>query len=223
MVAHSRAAHSVTNHSIISRCFYDLFLGIAEHYQLLMQPTERGKARRLMFAIKRGQSDCPSWAVFVAKRTIDLETDMIGISMQRRRIRAARRVALLTTAIAGIGGAAVVLAPNMPAYLPAYVGSALAQNLTEKVQQLPQRPVGFADIVEKVKPAVISVRVKIDRPADQGLNSDDGDLPFPPGSPFDRFFKRFGVPNGVPQQGGRQVITGQGSGFFITSDGYAVT
>jgi len=143
---------------------------------------------------------------------------MIGTSMQWRRIRAARRLALLTTAIAGIGGTALVLAPNVPAY----IGSALAQNLTEKVQQLPQRPVGFADIVEKVKPAVISVRVKIDRPADQGLNTDDGDLPFPPGSPFERFFKRFGAPNGVPP-GGRQIITGQGSGFFITADGYAVT
>jgi serine protease Do len=143
---------------------------------------------------------------------------MIGTSMQGRRIRAAWRLALLTTAIAGIGGTALVLAPNMPAY----IGSALAQNLTEKVQQLPQRPMGFADIVEKVKPAVISVRVKIDRPADQSLNSDDGDLPFPPGSPFERFFKRFGAPNGVPP-GGRQIITGQGSGFFITADGYAVT
>ena len=144
---------------------------------------------------------------------------MTGTSMQSRRIRSVRRIALLTTAIAGIGGAAVVLAPHMPAYS----GSALAQNLTEKVQQLPQRPVGFADIVEKVKPAVISVRVKIDRPADSGLNSDDDDLPFPPGSPFERFFKRFGTPNGGGQPGGHQVITGQGSGFFITADGYAVT
>jgi serine protease Do len=141
---------------------------------------------------------------------------MTGTSMQSRRIRSIRRVALLTTAIAGFGGAALVLAPNMPAY----IGSATAQNLTEKVQQLPQRPVGFADIVEKVKPAVISVRVKIDRPADSGLSDDD--LPFPPGSPFERFFKRFGMPNGG-QPGGHQIITGQGSGFFITSDGYAVT
>ncbi len=140
---------------------------------------------------------------------------MTGISMQSRRLRSVRRGVLLTTAVAGLGGAAFVLAPNVPAY----VGSAVAQNLTEKVQQLPQRPVGFADIVEKVKPAVISVRVKIDRPADTGLGDDD--LPFPPGSPFERFFKRFGVPNGGAQ--GHQVITGQGSGFFITSDGYAVT
>ncbi|HEX3506682.1 MAG TPA: Do family serine endopeptidase [Xanthobacteraceae bacterium] len=139
---------------------------------------------------------------------------MTQISMQSRR--SVRRVALLTTAFAGLGASALVLAPNVPAY----VGSAVAQNLTEKVQQLPQRPMGFADIVEKVKPAVISVRVKIDRPANTGLSDDD--LPFPPGSPFERFFKRFGAPNGG-QPGGHQVITGQGSGFFITADGYAVT
>ena len=47
------------------------------------------------------------------------------------------------------------------------------------------------------------------------------ELPFPPGSPFDRFFKRFGMPNNG--RGGHEVITGQGSGFFITADGYAVT
>jgi serine protease Do len=142
---------------------------------------------------------------------------MIVTSMQSRRAFAARRIALLATAIAGIGTVAFVLAPSHP-----FVETAYAQNLTEKVQQLPQRPVGFADIVEKVKPAVISVRVKIDRPAESGLNNDDdNDLPFPPGSPFDRFFKRFGAPNGGPQ--GHQVITGQGSGFFITRDGYAVT
>ena len=53
---------------------------------------------------------------------------------------------------------------------------------------------GFADIVEKVKPAVISVRVKIDRRPRPSASSDE-DLPFPPGSPFERFFKRFGMPN----------------------------
>ena len=43
-----------------------------------------------------------------------------------------------------------------------------AQNLTQQAQQLAQKPVGFADIVEKVKPAVISVRVKMERPAEAG-------------------------------------------------------
>ena len=131
-----------------------------------------------------------------------------------RSTLSARRLALLATTVAGFGAAALVFAPQAD-----LLGtSAQAQNLTDKVQQLPQRPVGFADIVEKVKPSVISVRVKLERPANSGLT--DEDLPFPPGSPFERFFRKFGGPNGP---GGKEVVTGQGSGFFISADGYAVT
>jgi serine protease Do len=129
-----------------------------------------------------------------------------------------RRFALLATTIAGFGAAAFLVAPNFAPKADLFGTLAQAQNLTDKVQQLPQRPVGFADIVEKVKPAVISVRVKMERPANSGLTEDD--LPFPPGSPFERFFRRFGMPE-TPN--GKEVITGQGSGFFITQDGYAVT
>jgi serine protease Do len=142
---------------------------------------------------------------------------MNGSSLQPRRSLSARRIALLATTVAGIGAAAFVFAPIGHTFGTA----AHAQNLTEKVQELPQHPVGFADIVEKVKPAVMSVRVKIDRPADSNLS--DEDLPFPPGSPFERFFKRFGMPNMPNNPGGHEVITGQGSGFFISRDGYAVT
>ena len=126
----------------------------------------------------------------------------------------ARRLALLATTVAGFGAAALVFAPHADLF----GNSAQAQNLTDKVQQLGQRPVGFADIVEKVKPAVISVRVKLERPASAGPG--DEDLPFPPGSPFERFFRKFGGPNAP---GGKEVVTGQGSGFFISADGYAVT
>jgi serine protease Do len=90
-----------------------------------------------------------------------------------------------------------------------------------------QRPVGFADIVEKVKPSVISVRVKMDNgPRMMGF---DGDSPFPPGSPMERFFRRFGMPDGqdMPDRPrgprSRNFTMGQGSGFFISADGYAVT
>jgi serine protease Do len=134
-----------------------------------------------------------------------------------RRTLSTRRMALLTTTLASVGSALLMVSPWVSS--PDVFGSAArAQNLTEQVQQLPQRPVGFADIVEKVKPAVVSVRVKIDRPSDSSLSDDD--LPFPPGSPFERFFKRFGMPN-TPR--GHEVITGQGSGFFISHDGFAVT
>ena len=87
-----------------------------------------------------------------------------------------------------------------------------------------QAPVGFADIVEKVKPAVISVRVKVDGGTQtSGLGSND----VPPG--LREFFRRFGMPDvpngqeGMPRGRGRNVITGQGSGFFISADGYAIT
>jgi len=136
-------------------------------------------------------------------------------ALQSRRIPSARRVALLATTIAGIGAAAILLSPNM---VSPFAPAAQAQNLSEKVQQLPQKPVGFADIVEKVKPAVISVRVKIDQPVE--TNNADDNLPFPPGSPFEKFFRQFGMPS-MPN--GHEIITGQGSGFFISGDGYAVT
>ena len=65
---------------------------------------------------------------------------------------------------------------------------------------------------------MISVRVKVERPASS--NPEEQENPFPPNSPFGRFFKRFGMPN-MPNRPER--ITGQGSGFFISADGYAVT
>ena len=43
---------------------------------------------------------------------------------------------------------------------------------------------------------------------------------------MERFFRRFGGPDGFPgQKGGRSrpVVQGQGSGFFISADGFAVT
>jgi serine protease Do len=49
-------------------------------------------------------------------------------------------------------------------------------------------------------------------------------LPFQPGSPSEKFFQQFGfqnMPNAVPQR--HEMITGEGSGFFISPDGYAVT
>ena len=78
-------------------------------------------------------------------------------------------------------------------------------------------PPGFADLVAKVKPAVISVRVKIER-----QNTADEDGAIPRNSPLYRFFHG---PNGREPnaQQPRQQITGEGSGFFISADGYAVT
>jgi serine protease Do len=138
-------------------------------------------------------------------------------SRRKPRARSLRRAVLLATTIAGLGIGAFVAAPNVG--ISGGYPAALAQNLSEQAHRL-QAPVGFADIVEKVKPAVISVRVKVDGGAQtSGLGSND----VPPG--LREFFRRFGMPDsseGMPR-GRHNVITGQGSGFFISADGFAVT
>src|SRR6202047_668146 len=57
---------------------------------------------------------------------------------------------------------------------------------------------------------------------DADSKTDDGS-----DSPMERFFRRFGGPESTPQNPGREGrhggMTGQGSGFFVSSDGYAVT
>jgi serine protease Do len=129
----------------------------------------------------------------------------------------ARRLALLATTIAGLTAGAYFVAPGVTLNAP----YALAQNLSNEAQQV-ARPIGFADIVEKVKPAVISVRVKMNASA-QMTSSED--LPFPKGSPMEQFFRRFGMPDGATPNmpRGRGFATSQGSGFLISADGYAVT
>ena len=126
-----------------------------------------------------------------------------------------RRMALLGTALVGIGAAAFVLAPDMPSI---HYPTASAQNLSEQAKKL-SAPVGFADIVEKVKPAVIQVRVEVNGGQTSGMGGIDSES-LPPG--LREFFKRFGQGQ-VPQMRGHGHITGQGSGFFISADGYAVT
>ncbi|MEZ5935758.1 MAG: DegQ family serine endoprotease [Alphaproteobacteria bacterium] len=82
-------------------------------------------------------------------------------------------------------------------------------------------PEGFADLVEKVSPAVVTVEVtgKAERQMG-GLQQS----PFPEGSPFDDFFKRFGLPTPGPQAPSPgERLHGLGSGFVIDQDGYIVT
>ena len=82
---------------------------------------------------------------------------------------------------------------------------------------------GFADIVAKVKPAVIAVMVRLESDA-QVSDTDEPaapsqSQPFAENSPLHRYF--FGSPKQQPPA--RQIKTALGSGFFISSDGYAVT
>jgi len=88
-----------------------------------------------------------------------------------------------------------------------------------------QAPASFADVVDKVKPAVVSVRVKIENAISDEEGSSSRMENVPP--QLREFFRRFGE-NGVPGEQGRiqrspRVQQGVGSGFFISADGYVVT
>jgi serine protease Do len=146
--------------------------------------------------------------------------------------RPSLKTILKGTTVAGL--AAVMLSTG----IPAQVYQSYAEPVTVASPQVPS----FADVVSAVSPAVVSVRVKSDTtPA-----SDDASNGFsfggrgfdelPDDHPLKRFFREFGgqMPNGRNQEraernnrnGNRQHYmrpVAQGSGFFISEDGYLVT
>ena len=129
-----------------------------------------------------------------------------------------RTVALLVgTFLAGAVGATFV---DGNVVLPAH-----AQNLSNQVPGEAQVSApSFADIVDRVSPAVVSIQVK--SRARRQLSSFEG-------SPFERFFEdyaeRFGEQNNGRNpfenrdNNRRNFATGMGSGFLISDDGYVVT
>jgi serine protease Do len=80
-------------------------------------------------------------------------------------------------------------------------------------------PPSFADVVEQVNPAVVTVAVTMDAVAWQTAT---GSAPFA-GTPFEDFFGNFGFsdPRQMPQM--PQPRQGEGSGFIIDPAGYIAT
>ncbi len=143
----------------------------------------------------------------------------------KRTVLTPRRLALLAS-VAAIGGAVLIAGPGQSNNLAA-TQTAQAAEQTAPVASTPSpAPTGFADLVAKVKPAVISVRVRIEESMNaEGTSGAAADAQIPPG--LQKFFQQFGMPglpnmrNGIPH--GHEMVTGLGSGFFISPDGYAVT
>jgi serine protease Do len=120
---------------------------------------------------------------------------------QNANKRSARRVILMTSvACAGLAillaGPGAFRATNMPSWAT----SAIAAETV-----LP--PTGFADIVAKVKPAVISVRVRFD--SERSASLEDNGNRMPRDNPFDRFFRQFEFPNGAPNLTGSRSHCGR--------------
>ncbi|RWP80019.1 Do family serine endopeptidase [Mesorhizobium sp.] len=137
----------------------------------------------------------------------------------RKRLMAAAASVAIAGAI-GFGAVATVTAP------------VLAEAVRVEAPQVPS----FADVVERVSPAVVSVRVKakIESTADDGSDLPDGFGNLPDDPQLRRFFREF---RGFGDQGGQDGMrrfgrrdqnrqprpVAQGSGFFISDDGYLVT
>ncbi|MFQ5955302.1 MAG: DegQ family serine endoprotease [Kiloniellales bacterium] len=77
-------------------------------------------------------------------------------------------------------------------------------------------PESFADLAEALLPAVVNISTT------QKVRGPRPEMPqFPPGSPFEEFFKEFF--DRQQRRGAPRRSTSLGSGFIIASDGYVVT
>src|SRR3954469_1223217 len=138
-------------------------------------------------------------------------------------------------ALASVAAVAIVASGAVGAAL--YEGQpALAQAVKAPIAVNAQAPATFADVVDQVKPAVVSVRVKVENAMSDGEGLPSSQLENVPPQ-LREFFRRFGD-NGMPgegQRGPRQrrevrqglglglLLPGGGSGFLISADGYVVT
>lgn len=124
--------------------------------------------------------------------------------MARNRNQSRHRTRYVTGSIA----AAILVAGSM--VLPGYGAQQNAAVLTAP-------SAGFADLIEKVEPSVVTIEVsKAAGPEFSSFSGDPGAEEF-----FERFFGFRGQLPQQPQQ--RQRVQGVGSGFIIDNDGYIVT
>ncbi len=149
---------------------------------------------------------------------------------ERRGLSA--RVVLAAALALGIGLSAPVQAESQPVLKALFGGEKPAVANGKVLAPTPQA--GFAELVEKVMPAVVSIEVEVS----PGLVKKGRELfrnqPWMEQVPPElrRFFRRFFEEFGGPEQFGRPIprqhpplFKGRavGSGFFISSDGYVVT
>ncbi|RUT30976.1 Do family serine endopeptidase [Arsenicitalea aurantiaca] len=140
--------------------------------------------------------------------------------------------------LAGVGGGATFMATT--SQIATAQTQINAPQFTPAAQiQVPQiaEPASFADLVEAVQPAVVSIVVESEQRAPSlqrrggggggggGFNFDFPDLPenHPFRDFFDRFNDGFGNRGNEPQQRTPRRFMAAGSGFAISADGYFVT
>lgn len=130
-----------------------------------------------------------------------------------------RLVAKLTGAVA-LAALATTGIVNSGAFTARSAMAQSAQTLAAPITQIPS----FSDVVDRVKPAVVSVHVE--SPAVSAVGDKQGRFNLPDDHPFQDFFRRFSAPENGDRNGAKPTprpTMGQGSGFFISADGYLVT
>jgi len=136
------------------------------------------------------------------------------MNVQPIRILTARRPpSAVITRCALAAAVAMTMALSMTA--PAVHAAAAA--VQQHPATMPGQPQSFADLVERVQPAVVNVSTLSKRGAG---TAPAAPLNLPEGSPFREFFeRRFGP---LPE-GGAPQAQGVGSGFIIDAQGHVVT
>lgn len=149
------------------------------------------------------------------------------------------RSTILTRTRRWLGASALALLVGVGGVSTAFVMT--GQTATAQVQPAAQIVVppaaqpqtGFADLVEAVKPAVVSILVEAEESNEMMQRRGGGQFNFnfpdlPPDHPFRDFFDQFGQgpgggrgPDG--QEAPRRQYMAAGSGFVISADGYVVT
>jgi len=144
-------------------------------------------------------------------------------SSRARRWLGASALAIL----AGIGGGSAFVAATAPSSAQQAQLVPAAQIIAPAITNAPN----FADLVEAVKPAVVSIIVegneKEDRRLQRGGRQFNFNFPdLPDDHPFKDFFDQFGPQGGDPgnaQPTPPRKFMAAGSGFVISADGYIVT
>ncbi len=148
----------------------------------------------------------------------------------RSRRRVSRPVAMVTAGALALG------LLGTAAFFPDMRLAQAETNLSKEVETpMGRAPLSFADLVDRVKPAVVSISVKGAKTAQgpggpgapdvPGAPEGPGAMPgipdLPEDHPLNEFFKRFREQQ--PNMPSPRQPQAQGSGFFISEDGFIVT